>query len=172
MPRYLSPRLLTAADKLSNFESRSTEQSDWLKNHAAQSSAAGATRVFAVTTASEHEVVAYYAWRMAQIQISEAPQRLTKGTGRYPQPVALLVRLAVHIRHEQRGIGTAMLADAITRLVTLDPQIGCRGLLIHAENDEARAFYLHVLPELLASPTDPDHLVLLMKDARRTLLGG
>jgi hypothetical protein len=42
---------------------------------------------------------------------------------------------------------------------------------IHAESDEARASYVHLLPELLRSPTDEFHLVLLMKDARRTLLG-
>jgi hypothetical protein len=33
----------------------------------------------------------------------------------------------------------------------------------------ARDFYLHLLPELEPSPTDDLHLVLLMKDIRRTL---
>ena len=47
--------------------------------------------------------------------------------------------------------------------------IGCRGLLVHAENHEARAFYLHLVPEFEQSPTDELHLVLLMKDIRRTL---
>ncbi|MCC5951233.1 MAG: hypothetical protein JJU45_03975 [Acidimicrobiia bacterium] len=35
---------------------------------------------------------------------------------------------------------------------------------------KARAFYLHLIPELLPSPTDELHLVLLTKDAKRTLL--
>ena len=39
-----------------------------------------------------------------------------------------------------------------------------RGLLIHCETEEARNFYLHLLPELEESPTDRLHLVLLMKD--------
>ncbi|MFN8019659.1 MAG: GNAT family N-acetyltransferase [Acidimicrobiales bacterium] len=85
--------------------------------------------------------------------------------------MALLARLGVHVDHEGRGLGAGLLADAIARLVGLSEDIGCRGLLIHAETNEARDFYLHLIPELLPSPTDDLHLVLLMKDARRTLLG-
>jgi hypothetical protein len=54
-------------------------------------------------------------------------------------------------------------------LVAVSDEIGCRGLLVHAESDEARTFYRHLVPELEQSPTDPLHLVLLMKDIRRTL---
>jgi hypothetical protein len=48
-------------------------------------------------------------------------------------------------------------------------EIGCRGLLVHAETSEARDFYLHLIPEFEPSPTDELHLVLLMKDIVRTL---
>jgi hypothetical protein len=43
--------------------------------------------------------------------------------------------------------------------------------LVHSESEEARAFYLHLVPEFEPSPTDSLHLVLLMKDIRRTLRG-
>jgi len=49
--------------------------------------------------------------------------------------------------------------------------VGCRGLLVHAESEEARAFYLHLVPEFEPCPTDDLHLVLLMKDIRRTFGG-
>jgi hypothetical protein len=108
---------------------------------------------------------------MAVLSVEAAPVRLRKGAGRYPQPVALLARLGVHVEHERRGLGAGLLVDAVTRLVGLSEEIGCRGLLIHAETNEARDFYRHLIPELEPSPTDELHLVLLMKDARRTLLG-
>jgi hypothetical protein len=38
-----------------------------------------------------------------------------------------------------------------------------------AESAEAKKFYLHLMPEFEPSPTDDLHLVLLMKDIRRTL---
>jgi len=59
--------------------------------------------------------------------------------------------------------------DVITRLLLIEETIGCRGLLIHAESDEARTFYLHLIPELEQSPTDRLRMVLLRKDALRTL---
>lgn len=171
MTRYRAPRPLEPGHRLEGFTCRSTEQTTWLRNHAQQSSASSSTRVFVVTPNGKRDVVAYYAWCMAQIRIDDAPGRLRKGSGRYPQPVALLARLGVHVDHEGRGLGAGLLADAIARLVGLSEDIGCRGLLIHAETNEARDFYLHLIPELLPSPTDDLHLVLLMKDARRTLLG-
>ena len=131
--------------------------------------AIGATRVFVVRATHTSSVVAYYAWCMAHLEQEAVPPRLRKGAGRYPQPVALLARLGVDASHEGQGLGAALLLDVVSRLVGLGEEIGCRGLLIHCETDAARAFYLHLIPELQASPTDDLHLVLRMKDARRTL---
>jgi hypothetical protein len=170
--RYRAPRPLEPADRLDSFTCRSSEQTNWLQRHARQSTAAGGTKVFVVTPTGDRDVVAYYAWRMAPLDLESAPPRLRKGAGGYPQPVALLARLGVHVDHESRGLGAGLLIDVITRLVDLSNDIGCRGLLIHAESEQARQFYLHLIPEFLRSPTDELHLVLLMKDARRTLLGG
>ena len=125
--------------------------------------------MFVVTDGERREVIAYYAWCMAQVDVVDAPTRLRRGAGRYPQPVALLARLGVDVAHEGQGLGAGLLADVVVRLGTIGDEIGCRGLLIHAEDEDARGFYLHLVPELLASPTDPLHLVLLMKDLRRTL---
>ena len=122
-----------------------------------------------VTQQSGNSVVAYYAWCMAQIRFDAAPTRVQKGAGHYPQPIALLARLGVDIRHEKQGLGAALLQDVVLRLLDLSGKIGCRGLLVHAESDEARDFHLHLIPEFEQSPTDDLHLVLLMKDIRRTL---
>ena len=45
----------------------------------------------------------------------------------------------------------------ITRIATLSDAIGCRG------------FYEHLIPEFQRSLTEPLHLLLLLKDIRRTL---
>ncbi|MBI4933154.1 MAG: GNAT family N-acetyltransferase [Actinobacteria bacterium] len=155
--------------RVDDFRCSSSEQQDWLQRFARPSHAAESTRVFVVTVEGADEVVAYFAWRMAELTVYAAPGRLRAGSGRYPQPVALLARLAVHTDHGGRGLGSALLRDVVLRLLDLDPTIGCRGLLIHAESEAARAWYLHVVPELMASPTDPMHLVLLLKDVRRSL---
>jgi GNAT superfamily N-acetyltransferase len=167
--RYLAPRLLEPSDRLDRFECRSEEQNVWLRRHARQASTTGTARVLAVTEEDAVEVVAYYAWAMASIGSSDLPERSGKGAGRYPQPMALLARLGVDLRHEGRGLGAGLLQDVVARTAELGERIGCRGLLVHAETEEARDFYLHLLPGIEVSPTDELHLVLLMKDIRRTL---
>lgn len=166
---YRPPVLLHAEHELDAFECRSAEQTEWLRRHARQSASSGTTRVLVVTTLDSPLVVAYYAWCMASVIVTDAPPRLRKGAGRYPQPVALLARLGVDVRHEGRGIGAGLLRDVIARTHALGEEIGCRELLVHAETVEARDFYLHLVPEFDASPTDELHLFLLMKDIRRAL---
>ena len=59
-------------------------------------------------------VVAYYAWCMDQVGPAEVPERLGKGTGRYPQPVTLLARLVV-TEHEGRGLGAGLIQEVFAR---------------------------------------------------------
>ncbi len=122
-----------------------------------------------VTEVDSDVVVAYYAWCMASISLADAPARMRKGAGRYPQPVALLARLGVDVDHEGRGLGAGLFQDVIARTLALGEEIGCRGLLVHAETTEVGDFYWHLVPEIEASPTDELHLFLLMKDIRRSL---
>ena len=145
------------------------EQTEWLRRHARQSAASIPTRVLVVSEVESREVVAYYAWSMASVSLAGAPQRMRKGVGRHPQPVALLARLGVDIDHQGSGLGAGLVQDVVARTHALGAEIGCRGLLVHAETPEARDFYLHLIPEFEPSPTDELHLFLLMKDIRRTL---
>ncbi len=171
MSRYRPPEPLAATHDLSGFECRSPEQTEWLRQYARQPAAVGTTKVYVVTDETGQMVVAYYAWCMAQLAAKDLSVRLAKGAGRYPQPVALLARLGVDRWHEGHGLGAALLQDVFSRLAALSSDIGCRGLLVHAESAEVRKFYLHLVPEFEPSPTDDLHLVLLMKDIRRTLQG-
>lgn len=70
--------------------------------------------------------------------------------GRY----LILTRLGVDLSCQGLGLGKAL--------------VGVRALLIHCENDAARDFYLHPA-KFDASPTDPLHLFLLIKDLRKAL---
>jgi len=169
MSCYQPPELLAPHHQLNGFSCRSEAQTTWLVDVARQAHGTGTTRVFVVTERDQPDVVAYYAWCMASVSRTDLPERLLRGAGRYPQPMALLARLGVDCRHESRGLGAALLVDVISRVASISDAIGCRGLLVHAESDEARSFYGHLIPEFEPSPTDPLHLVLLLKDIRRTL---
>lgn len=169
MSRYKPPELLAPRHQLDDFRCRSKEQTAWLVEFARQAHGTGTTRVFVVTEIHQPVVVAYYAWCMASVGITALPERLRRGAARYPQPVALLARLGVDERHEGQGLGGALLLDVISRAACLSDAIGCRDFLVHAESEQTRGFYEHLIPEFERSPTDPLHLLLLLKDIRHTL---
>jgi hypothetical protein len=99
MSRYQPPELLAARHQLAGFRCRSEEQTTWLVEVARQAHGTGTTRVFVVTEVDQTAVVAYYASCMASVAIADLPERLRRGAGRYPQPIALLARLGVDQRH-------------------------------------------------------------------------
>ncbi len=171
-PAYVFPTLLRRDHVLEGFRSRSAEQTQWLIKQAPGSHGDGFTRTFVVVERGAHKVVAYYAWTMAGMGFDAAPRRSAAGGGRHPVPVALLARLAVDERHEGHGLGRALLRDVLTRTLDVGSRIGCRGVLVHCETEDARTFYVHHLPSFEPSPSDPMHLVLHMKDLRRTVAGG
>jgi len=167
LPNFNKPERLTLRHDLDDFSCSSSEQTDWLKRFARQSQS---TKTFVVTTLDKpNVVVAYYGWRMAELRSEEISTRLRKGEGSYPQPIALLARLGVDSRYEGQGIGAALFTETLTRTVSVSAEIGCRGLLIHAENNNAANFYKHLIPGIDQSPTDELHLVVLTKDIKKTL---
>ena len=141
---YRPPEPLAEHHDLVGFISRSVEQSDWLRRYARQSAGTGTTKVLVINEVGSDQVVAYYAWCMAQITVADAPPRMCKGGGRYPRPVALLARLGVHTDHEGRAWGP-----------------GSYRMCSPGSSD--------YISSRKPSPADPLHLVLLMKDIRRAL---
>jgi GNAT superfamily N-acetyltransferase len=111
------------------------------------------------------KVVGYYALAAAHVAPGEATERALKGQPRArPVSAILLARLAVDHRHQRAGLGRSLLQDVLLRCVEAAEAIGARVLLVHAKHDAAKAWYLqHGFEE---SPTDPLHLIMLLKDVR------
>jgi GNAT superfamily N-acetyltransferase len=116
----------------------------------------------------EGRVVGYYALAAGSVAPAEASRRLMQGVGRYHQPVVILTRLGVDRNARGSGLGRALVVDALRRIAAASEVIGVRALLLHCESEAARDFYLR-LAKFEPSPTDPMHLLLLMKDLRRAL---
>lgn len=161
---------LSATHVLTGFDCGSPAQSDWLVRHAWQAQRSGLSRVYVVQAGDppNQRVVGYYALAAGSVAPAATPRRLMQGAGSYDQPVVILTRLGVDHSAQGSGLGRALVVDALRRIATASEVIGVRAVLIHCETDAARDFYLR-LAKFEASPTDPMHLLLLMKDLRRAL---
>jgi GNAT superfamily N-acetyltransferase len=168
--RFSPVAALSAAHLVAGFDCGSPAQSVWLVEHALQAHRAGLSRVYVVrdTDQPDGPVVGYYALAAGSVAPADASPRLRQGAGRYHQPVVILTRLGVDRTAQGAGLGRALVVDALRRVATAAEVIGVRAVLIHCETETARDFYLR-LAKFEPSPTDPMHLLLLMKDLRRAL---
>lgn len=94
-------------------------------------------------------------------------KRIAKGLANHPIGVVLLARLAVDRSQQGKGLGKALLFDALSRVEEAADIVGVRAVLVHAIDDAARRFYLHF--EFEECPVDPYQLLLLLKDLRRAI---
>ena len=117
--------------------------------------------------AQEERVVGYYALTAAVLERQSATARVIKGMPQYPIPVVLLARLAVELSVAGRGLGAWLPRDAMIGTLAASETIGVRAMLVHAIDADAQAFYRR--HGLEPSPTDPLHLMILIKDIASAL---
>jgi predicted N-acetyltransferase YhbS len=156
---------LTRHHRLEGFDCGDDALNRFLIKHALQSQQSDASAVYLAIT--EKQVVGYYALAASSIEHKDAPERVVKGLARHPVPAMLLARLAVSVSWQGAGIGSGLLKDAMLRTMRIADVTGVRVLLTHAKNDTARAFYERF--GFIQSPTDPYHMLLLVKDIRAAL---
>ena len=66
-----------------------------------------------------------------------------------------------------KGLGKALLFDALSRVEEAADIVGVRAVLGHAIGESARRFYLHF--NFAESPVDPYQLLLQFKDLRKAI---
>jgi GNAT superfamily N-acetyltransferase len=77
--------------------------------------------------------------------------------------------MAVGRRYQGIGIGRGLLKDSMLRTINASDYAGIRAILVHAKDKKARTFYQKF--DFEPSPIDPLHLMLLLKDANKTVEG-
>lgn len=158
------PRLLKHEDERARFQSGNAEIDDWFHRFAWQNHRARNARVFVTT--QEPETLGFYALAMGAVSRSDLPEALKPGRRPDPCPVLILARLAVDQRAQGRGIGAALLKDALVRAYKLSNEVGFAALLVHCANDHAREFYLNQCSQFVSCPGADNHLMLPLRALR------
>jgi GNAT superfamily N-acetyltransferase len=150
---------------LSAFDCGQPDLNAWLIKFALQNQSASSAQTYVGSV--NNTVVGYYSLAVGQVEYTDAPERLRKGLARHPVPIMLLARLAVHKEWQGKGVGRALLRDAIFRTVQASEIAGIRALVVHAKDDAAKRYYEQF--DFVSSPTDPLHLFVLLKDLRKLI---
>ena len=162
---YASVRKLTAIDDLDGFDCGQPALNQFLQRFALGSQRANSAQTYVSGLADN--VVAFYSLAVGSVEPGSPPTRIMSALARHPVPVMLLARLAVDKNHQCKGLGKALLKDALRRTAQAADIAGIRCLLVHAKDDTARQWY--AAWEFEPSPTDPYHLFLMLKDLKKML---
>jgi GNAT superfamily N-acetyltransferase len=113
----------------------------WLIRYAGQNERRDAARTF-VAAGEDRIVFGYYTLLAGQLEHREATRQARHGLSRhFPIPVAMLARLAIDSDHQGRGLGAALLNDALVRVLRASEEVAVRAVVVHAVDDNAAAFY-------------------------------
>ncbi len=87
-------------------------------------------------------IAGYYTIAAASIPLGEVSATMAKKLPRYPlAPAVRLGRLAVSLDHQGKGLGAALLIDAIDR--SLKSEIVACATIVDAKDETAAKFYRH-----------------------------
>jgi predicted N-acetyltransferase YhbS len=147
---------------VAQFDCGVPELNDYLRKFAFQNHSNLSAKTFAALR--DQTVVGYYSLSVTSVERDEPPERVTKGLARHPVPLVLIARLAVDEREKGKGLGKALMKDAFRRILKGTEDLGCRAVVVHAKDAQAKAFYekCGFAPSLIS----PLHLYSLMKDIK------
>lgn len=154
---------LRRSHAIDDFDCGTAALNRFLQRFALANQSAGTSQTYVAENGDS--VAGYYSLAVGRIEYGDAPERLAKGIARHPVPVMLLARLSVDRDWQGKGLGSALLADALRRTLQAADIAGIRALVVHAKDEPAKAFYEHF--DFAPLPQNPLHLSLLLKDIRR-----
>jgi GNAT superfamily N-acetyltransferase len=165
-PSVTAPEHIDAHHDSTAFECGQPELDEWLRRRALGNEASGASRTYVIC--AEGRVVGYYALATGAIARASATGRVRRQMPD-PVPVMIIGRLAVDARFQGRGLGRALLRDALLRTLHVAEHAGIRAVLLHATTAEAKRFYERA--GFRESPIDPMNLMITTADVEKALAG-
>lgn len=166
-------RLLEEDDHRSSFESGEAEIDRFFRNHALTNHRAGISRVYvAVDEPSSRDVLGFYALSTTSVESSAVQDLASMSLPRYPMPALLIGQLAVDQRERGRGLGRALLKDALDNCLKIAKRVAVFGILVDALNEDVIGFYERFGFEKIPPEKTPQPMFLPMATLRKATDGG
>jgi ribosomal protein S18 acetylase RimI-like enzyme len=149
------------------FSCESAALERYLKTHAAQDAQKKVAAVFVL--AEGRTVIGYYTLSSYTIDAGELADELTKRLPSYRKlPAILIGRLARDRKYARQGFGELLLVDALRRSFQNTSSVGAAVVVVEAENEKARTFYLSY--GFISFPDHQNKLFLPMATVERLFL--
>jgi GNAT superfamily N-acetyltransferase len=139
----LPPQPITEEHDLAGFSCGKPALDKWLRERAVSNHLFGDAKTLVVVDADAgpNRVVAFYALAPGSVIHSQVVAKLRRNAAN-PIPMILLARMAVDSAYVGKGIGKSLLFHAMTRAELAAREIGGRGIMVDAIDEDAARFYL------------------------------
>lgn len=134
-----APVRITPEHDLSQFDCGRLSLNEWLRGQALRSERDRYARTF--VSCAGPKVAGYYCTASGGVERAASPGKVRRNAPD-PIPVAIIGRLGVDLRWTGKGLGTDLLHDAFKRIIQASEVVGIKAILVHAIDDEAKAFYM------------------------------
>ncbi|MGL5362136.1 MAG: GNAT family N-acetyltransferase [Bosea sp. (in: a-proteobacteria)] len=142
MPALRPPEPLSAEHDLTSFENgQHASLDEWLKRRALASEGLSARTYVVCPVDAPKCVVGYFSIATAMAQRAALPSAKLRQGMPDQIPLLLVGRLAVDRTWQGKGLGSALLAAALRKCQAAASIVGARGVVVHAIDDKAAAFY-------------------------------
>jgi len=166
-------RRLAEHDEVESFDCGDQPLNNYLRRHAwtnQEKSSIGVSYV-SVDEDAPRTVLGYFTLAMASVPRDTFPKKYVRGLPPYDLPLILLARLAVDHRFSGRGLGHALISEALRISMRVSDEVGCRCIITDAYRDRASWYSRYgFVPIDGAAATGPQRMFLDVRTLRAALL--
>ena len=159
-------------DGVENFDCGDEALNSYLKRYAwtnQRKSSIGVTYV-AIEEDAPPTVLGYFTLAMASVPRDAFPKKYVRGLPPYDLPLILLARLAVDRRFARRGLGHALISEALLISVRVADEVRCRCIITDAYRDRVSWYSRYgFVPIESGARSGPQRMFLDMRTVRAAL---
>ena len=150
------------------FDCGEAELNAFLKATARQHGEKGLSRTFVLAETEKPAVIlGFFTLALCEIRAEDLPPSYIAMYPRHNLPAVRLARLAISLRHQGKGYGALLVAEAVHRTILIADQAGSIGLFVDAKDDRTSDFYKHY--GFVSLPGQSKTLFLPLKTLRAAL---
>jgi len=148
MYNYSKTEKINKKHHIKSFDCGKQELNNYLVKYAHQNQSKNISNTFVVT--KNDLVVGYYTLTFGAVLKDDLPVK--NNLPNYPIPVIILARLAVDKSEQGKGLGKALLKNAVLKTIQASEIAGIKAIMVKAKDKEAKVFYQKY--DFIESPID------------------
>jgi GNAT superfamily N-acetyltransferase len=168
-------RHLEEFDVVESFDCGDEPLNNYLKRHAwaNQAKSSIAVTYVAIDDSAPGTVLGYFTLATSSVPRDRLPKKYVRGLPPYDLPLVLLARLAVDGRFAGKGLGHALISEALKITVRVADQVGCRCIVTDASRKRIGWYAKYgFVPIEGATKGGPQRMFLDVRTIRSASQGG